>query len=271
MKTKFESMPIHDLNKDFLETFNISGFFKSGKKGGQKAVHFVEIQGMRYAMKLLLASGIDDRTKRELNIYEKFRDLSGIPNIFKIETYEGELVVFEEYIEGDTLLDIIPKYNGDYSLISQLVKNLCEIMRPIWDSGYIHRDIKPANIIIRPDGSPVLLDFGIARDLLDESITATGMQPLSWQFGSPEQYAGKKAQISYRTDFFSLGVLSYFLFHQTLPFGNSKGEIDLKFNNGNESFLINSPCPLTEFFIEAMKFSPAERPRFYDDLIKLLP
>jgi eukaryotic-like serine/threonine-protein kinase len=264
-------MPIHDLNKDFLKVFNISTFFKPEKRGGQKIVHFVETDGKRYAMKLFLASGVDDRTTRELNIYEKFKDLEGIPNIFKIENYEGELVVFEEFIEGDTLLDIAHSYKNQHQKISLLIKSLCEIMKPIWDAEFIHRDIKPANIIIRNSGNPVLLDFGIARDLLDVSITATGLQPLSWQFGSPEQYAGKKSQISYRTDYFSLGAMAYFLYNQSLPFGNSKDEIDYKFNSGNEIFPIEDDCPLKAFFIESMKFSPAERPRLLEDLIKLLP
>jgi len=264
-------MPIHDLNKDFIKAFKIAQFFKPEKRGGQKAVHFVEVEGKRYAMKLLLASGIDDRTKRELNIYEKFKGLDGVPTVFKIETYEGELVVFEEYVEGDTLLDIVTTYQGNHAKVSGLIKSLCDIMKPIWDGGYIHRDIKPANIIIRTDGKPVLLDFGIARDLLDASITATGLQPLSWQFGSPEQYAGRKAQISYRTDYFSLGAMAYVLYHQALPFGKSKDEIDAKFNSGNEVFVIADTCPLKKFFIESMKFSPAERPRLLEDLLKLLP
>ncbi len=264
-------MPIHDLNKDFIKSFKITKFFKPEKRGGQKIVHFVEIDGKRYAMKLLLASGIDERTKRELNIYEKFKGLDGVPTIFKIETYDGELVVFEEYVEGDAVSDIIATYASDHVRVSRLIKSLCDIMKPIWDEGYIHRDIKPANIIIRTNGKPVLLDFGIARDLLDASLTATGLQPLSWQFGSPEQYAGKKAQISYRTDYFSLGAMSYALYHQALPFGNSKDEIDIKFNSGNESFFVADSCPLKSFFIESMKFSPAERPRLLEDLIKLLP
>lgn len=264
-------MPIHDLNKDFIKAFKISNFFKPEKRGGQKAVHFVEVEGKRYAMKLLLASGIDERTKRELNIYEKFKGLDGVPTIFKIETYEGELVVFEEYVEGDSLLDIVASYRGDHAKVGGLIKGLCDIMKPIWDAGYIHRDIKPANIIIRTDGKPVLLDFGIARDLLDASITATGLQPLSWQYGSPEQYSGKKALISYRTDYFSLGVMAYFLYNQALPFGNTKDEIDARFNSGIETLGITTTSPLISFFIEAMKFSPAERPRLLEDLIKLLP
>ncbi len=265
-------MPVHDLNREFLKTFKIDKFFKPEKRGGQKAVHFVEIKGKRYAMKLLLAtSGIDERTKRELNIYEKFKGLEGIPTIFNIEMYEGELVVFEEYIEGDTLSDIVTSYANDHTKVTSLIKSVCDIMQPVWDARLIHRDIKPANIIIKKDGKPVILDFGIARDLLDVSLTATGMQPLSWQFGSPEQYAGRKAHISYRTDYFSLGVLAYFLFHQKLPFGNSKDEVDAKFSSGDESFAVADSNPLRPFLVETMRFSPAERPRRLETVLNLLP
>ncbi|MFO0355675.1 MAG: serine/threonine protein kinase [Sphingobacteriaceae bacterium] len=264
-------MPIHDLNKDFLATFKITGFFKEGKRGGQKAVHFVEAEGTKYAMKLLLASGIDERTKRELDIYNKFKGLDGIPTIYKIESYEGELVVFEEFVEGNCLGDIIGEFKGDSDRINTLIKALCKIMKPIWDGNYIHRDIKPANIMIRGDGTPVLLDFGIARDLLDASITATGLQPLSWQYGAPEQYAGKKDMISYRTDFFSMGVLAYVLYHQHLPFGNSKEQVEAKFQSGDETFKMDPNFKLKDFCTASMRFSAAERPRKLEDLIKLLP
>lgn len=264
-------MAILDLNKDFVTFFKITNFFKPEKRGGQKSVYFVEIEGKLYAMKLLLATGFDERAKRELDIYEKFKGLDGIPTIYKIEIYENELVIFEEYVNGNTLVDIFSTFKGDHIKVSKLIKSLCDILTPIWDEGYIHRDIKPANIIIKPDENPVLLDFGIARDLLDASITATGLQPFSWQFGSPEQYAGKKDHISYRTDFFSLGVLAYFLLFNAFPFGNSKDEVDKKFNSGNETFDCIDACPLKKFFIESMKFSPAERPRLLSDLVILLP
>lgn len=92
----------------------------------------------------------------------------------------------------------------------------------------------------------------------------------SMMFYSPEQYAGDKDKISYRTDFFSLGALAYYLFYQKLPFGNSEEEVSQKFKSKNEAFDIDDGFKLKNFCSETMKFSPAERPRLINDIINLL-
>ena len=146
-------------------------------------------------------------------------------------------------------------------------------MKPFWERtpSIIHRDIKPSNIIIRPSGHPVVIDFGIARDLGDESITDTDQpQPGSWQFAAPEQYAAKKYLISYRTDFFSLGVLAYYLFYNKLPFGTTKETIAEKYNKNYLLYDTIDECKLNPFFMETLKVLPAERPRTPDILLSLL-
>lgn len=255
---------------DFLKHYGIESFFQNEKKGGQKAVHFVVIAGKKQVMKIF-DGGKDQRFEREMKIYEKYKDSDGLPNIYEISEYEGETVVFEEFIEGHTLEDIVDQYAGDDPRIKELMQKLFAILTPIWEDRYVHRDIKPANIIIRPDGTPVLIDFGIARDLGDTSITGTGgLQPGTWKWAAPEQYHGQKDMISYRTDFFSLGVLAYFLYHKELPFGNRADDIDAKFKSGDESCTIAQGCTITDFLTEAMRFKPSHRPKDIQDLVKLL-
>ncbi len=96
------------------------------------------------------------------------------------------------------------------------------------------------------------------------------MQPGTWKWAAPEQYAGQKDMISYRTDFFSIGVIAYYSYYQRLPFGNNAKEIDTKFKSRDESFVTNTDCQLNRFLMEAMKFRPAHRPKNIEDLIKLL-
>lgn len=133
----------------------------------------------------------------------------------------------------------------------------------------MHRDIKPQNIIIKADGSPVILDFGIARDLEDETITPTGFQPFSWPFASPEQYFYKKDQISYRTDFFCLGIIAFYLYTGTLPFGQTKFDIAKAFQDVQKVFSFDDEL-MTVFFNVALKYKAAERPRNIDTYIKSL-
>jgi serine/threonine protein kinase len=255
---------------DFLKFYKINEFFQAEKQGGQKSVYFVIKDGKKQVMKIL--NGVkDQRFEREMKIYEKYKGSNGIPKIYDICEYDGETVVFEEYIEGDTLEDIVEKYFGDEIKIKNLIYALFEILTPIWKDKYVHRDIKPANIIIRPDGTPVILDFGIARDLGETSLTGTGgLQPGTWKWAAPEQFAGQKDMISYRTDFFSLGVLTYFLYHAKLPFGKKPEEIDTKFKSGDESCLIAEKCNMKDFLIEAMRFKASHRPKNIEDLAKLI-
>jgi serine/threonine-protein kinase len=262
-------MAIQTFTADFLKQYEITEFFQNEKKGGQKTVHFPIVNGNKQVLKLF-PGGKDERFDREMEIYEKFKHLNGLPRIITVSEYNGEVVLFEEFIEGHTLVDIIPAYAGNEEMVHALILKICTIMQPIWEDRYVHRDFKPHNIIIKENGDPVIIDFGIARNLGAASITATGWQPKSWMFASPEQYAGDKDKISYRTDFFSLGALAYYLYYQKLPFGNTEAEITQKFQSKKESFDVHDSFKLKNFCIETMKFSPAERPRLITDLLNLL-
>jgi len=255
---------------EFIKNYGIESFFQPDKKGGQKSVHFIVRKGERQVMKIF-DGGKDQRFVREMKIYEKYKGSGNLPAIYEISEYDGETVVFEEFIDGDTLEDITDRFKGDIAKIRELLGKLFAILTPIWKDKFVHRDIKPANIMIRPDGTPVLLDFGIARDLGEDSITVTGgLQPGTWKWAAPEQYAGQKDMISYRTDFFSLGVLTFFLYHNELPFGKKAEDIDVKFKSGDETCSIAPDCTLKDFLIEAMRFKPSQRPKEIEDLIKLI-
>jgi eukaryotic-like serine/threonine-protein kinase len=262
-------MSVHRLDPNFIRDKNISSFFQTAKNGGQKMVYFPVINGEEIVLKFF-PGGKDERFDREMEIYEKFKDHEGIPKIKCVETYGMDLIIFEEYIGGATLVDVLQNYLGASHNIRHLILEIAKIMKPIWEARYVHRDIKPENIIIKPDGKPVIIDFGIARDLGASSITGAGWQPRSWPFASPEQYEGDKDKISYRTDFFSLGVLAFYLFHGTLPFGRNETEISGKFKSKDESFVCRSGFALQNFCEESMRFSPVDRPRFIDDFINLL-
>ncbi len=258
------------LNKEFCDTFGITEIYTSFT-GGQKHVFIVDRKGEKCALKIFKNYG--RREIRELNIYEEFKGIDDIPKIITIEDYGDDKIVFETFIEGDNLKDVYSNYKGDHNKIIDLISHVCNILKPFWERvpPIVHRDIKPSNIIIRPNGVPVLIDFGIARDLGDISITHTGQpQPGSWPFAAPEQYAGRKELISYRTDFFSLGVLSYYLYYNELPFGNQKEKIEKKYNSNNLSYYTTSECKLNPFFDGTFKVLPAERSRTPGMLIKLL-
>ena len=254
------------LTPGLLAHFNISNYRQATSPGGQKTVFIVDIENIQYALKVIHVA--DERFEREVKICQQYNHLKGVPSILRVEKYLSDTIILEEYIEGNDLSEIFSQYKGNDKKILDLIYKVGNILKPIWDDRYVHRDLKPQNIRIRKNGDPVVLDFGIARALDEESITASGSQPLSWLYASPEQYAGKKDLISYRTDFFCLGIIAYYLYTNKLPFGNTKDLISTTFSN--PPFIINSGSKSINAFCNAVfPYSPADRPRKIETFLKL--
>jgi len=88
------------------------------------------------------------------------------------------------------------------------------------EAHLVHRDIKPANIMIDADGQPVVLDFGLARDLEDPGLTATGDVVGTPAYLAPEQLSGDR-EADRRADVYSLGVTLYESLCLERPFGGA--------------------------------------------------
>ena len=111
--------------------------------------------------------------------------------------------MLEEYIEGKRLLDILSSKPLDKKIACRYVSQICDALVFLHSIGIIHRDIKPSNIIIKDDGTAVLIDLSIAR-FINEQETDT--QALGTPgFAAPEQFG--VSQSSKATDIYGLGVL----------------------------------------------------------------
>lgn len=108
----------------------------------------------------------------------------------------------------------------DVMRILTIVHRVCEAVAFMHGEGIIHRDLKPENILIRPDGNPVIMDFGLAaygigksnREILD--VIRPGMGTLHYM--APELYLSDKADC--RTDLYSIGCILYEMLTDRLPF-----------------------------------------------------
>lgn len=84
------------------------------------------------------------------------------------------------------------------------------------ERGVIHCDLSAANVVVRADGEPVIIDFGISKVSWERAGTVTvGPRPLTYEYASPEQYRGEALTV--RTDIYSAGVLLYELLTGVLP------------------------------------------------------
>lgn len=135
----------------------------------------------------------------------------------------GNLYLPMEYIEGQT---IEQKVNSEGTIpMEEAVSLMCKILEAlqyVHDRNRIHRDIKPSNIMIRPDGSICIIDFGIAKDARVGSGNTVGRIIGTDGYMSPEQANG--LNIDRRTDIYSLGCVLYYLL--TGKHAISKGKND---------------------------------------------
>lgn len=117
-----------------------------------------------------------------------------------------------DFIAGKPLSKILQeKGKLSHQETKEIFLQLADGLAAAHKEGVIHRDIKPGNIMIRPDGTPVIIDFGIARQLEDPSMTQTHERVLTLQFASPEQLYGEP--VSPHSDVFSLAATMSFALH----------------------------------------------------------
>jgi serine/threonine protein kinase len=180
-------------------------------EGGQAQVYLAErdYDGLRCALKVLDARVRHDkvfleRFVREYKLLAKL-EIEHVARIYD-QGFAGEHpYIAMEYLPSGTLAariyeGLTPR--GALRIAAQVARAL----DAIHTRGIIHRDLKPANILFRADGRPVIVDFGLAKDLAMDS-TLTGQQRLlaTPRYMSPEQCLGRK--LDERSDLYSLGAI----------------------------------------------------------------
>jgi len=101
----------------------------------------------------------------------------------------------------------------------RIISQIARALDPIHARGIIHRDLKPANILFRSNGEPVLVDFGLARDLgAASTLTIAGQVLATPRYMSPEQCMGRTAD--HRSDLYALGAIFYEMLTGSKLFGS---------------------------------------------------
>jgi TolB-like protein/Tfp pilus assembly protein PilF len=198
-------------------------------RGGMGAVYLAERADEQYHKQVaikLIKRGMDTDSvlrhfRNERQILASF-DHPNIGRLFDGGTANDGLPYFVmEYIEGLPIDEYCAAH--DLSVIERLklFREVCAAVSYAHRRTVIHRDIKMSNILVTSDGTPKLLDFGIAKILqpgagAEALLTMTGMRPMTPEYASPEQVRGESVTIA--SDVYSLGVVLYKLLTGSSPY-----------------------------------------------------
>ena len=200
-------------------------------RGGMGVVYLAEREDeyqKRVAIKIVRAGFGDSLLRRFQHERQILANLDH-PNIAKLldggTTSQGFPYLVMEYIDGEPVTAYCDRHRLPLAARLRLYQSVCAAVHYAHQNLIVHRDLKPANILVMSDGTPKLLDFGIAK-LLDDTdprggLTQTGLHPMTPDYASPEQARG--AAVTTATDVYSLGVILYELVCGTRPYSVASG------------------------------------------------
>ena len=205
-------------------------------QGGMGSVWLAEdtqLDNKQFAIKMLPSILVSNK-----RAYRQLKDEALVamklvhPNIVTLRAFEennGNPFLVMDYIDGETLDDYLAeKGNLSEDEAVKLLKPIAAALDYAHEEGVVHRDVKPANILIRKDGRPFILDFGIAREMQETLTRITGkLSSGTLLYMSPEQLHGaspKPAQ-----DVYSFSALVYECLKGEPPF--CRGQIEYRIDN----------------------------------------
>jgi tetratricopeptide (TPR) repeat protein len=199
--------------------------------------------GRPVAIKVLTAAAEDPdlllRFYREAK-YTGSLHHQNIVTVYELGHQDSVPYLVMEYLEGISLEAMIA--SGRQMAIAEklgIILQVCNGLTYAHKHGLVHRDIKPANIVILEDGTPKIVDFGIAL-LGGSRLTRTGHVVGSLNYMSPEQLSGNM-EVDARTDVYSTGVVLYQLLTGVLPFDGGSTAATLR------KIVTDPPPPLSKY------------------------
>ena len=200
----------------------IDGKYKILNKVGQGGMSVVylamnEKANKQWAIKEVRKDGVKDfeLIKQGLIVEtDMLKKLShpSLPSIVDVIEDDNTFLIVMDYIQGNPLSKTLEEYGAQsQENVVEWAKQLCDVL------GYLHsrkppiiyRDMKPANVMLKPDGSITLIDFGTAREYKSKNIADTTCLG-TIGYAAPEQFGGM-GQTDARTDIYCLGATLYHL------------------------------------------------------------
>ncbi|GIG01069.1 serine/threonine-protein kinase [Catellatospora citrea] len=235
-------------------------------RGGMGEVWNAEdtVLARRVAVKVLLPNlaadpGFAARFRAEAQAMAALSD-PGIVEIYDYGQADGIAYLVMQFVEGESLLSLVRRVGPlEPARAMRLLAQAADAIHAAHLQGIVHRDVKPANLLLRPDGRLALTDFGIARIVAADRLTAAGEIFGTASYLAPEQVTG--ADIGPATDVYALGVVAYEMLTQRRPFtGESPFAVAIQHVNEPPPELPNSvPAPVRTLVMRALAKDPAQR------------
>jgi HEAT repeat protein/predicted Ser/Thr protein kinase len=217
--------PATDLKKLIPEEFNGYHVLKEIARGGMGVVLLADQPSLRrkVAMKLMLPSAESNDPRARERFLREARAMARIKHAYIIQVYEiGEIQGMPwftmEFVEGRTLAELIDDKRIGVNQAVEIHVKVAQALAFAHSQGILHRDLKPGNIMVRHSGDPVLMDFGLVKDVTGESVklSITGTVLGTPAYMSPEQ--AQALALDARADVYSLGAVLYEAVTGHVPF-----------------------------------------------------
>ena len=216
--------------------------------GGMAWVYLAEDlrQGDQVAVKILYPQHSKDllfvqRFNREARLSMTLSQPSPHPNVVRVLDYGADRdthYLVMEYVPGQDLGQLLEQRGPlPWQMALRLAHQVALALKHAHELDIVHRDIKPSNIMLLPDGTARVLDFGIARAQTSPHLTIAGFVG-SPHYTAPEQARGKSVDI--RADIYSLGIVLYRMLSGDLPFQGDTPWVVV------EQHVVAHPLPLSD-------------------------
>ncbi len=178
--------------------------------------------GRELALKLILETVADPEALLRFGREAQAMGRVSHPNLVRIyevgRAPQGPYIA-AELVEGEPLSARL-KREGPLQPMeaARIVEELAGAVEALHQANLLHRDLKPDNVMLRPDGSPVLLDLGVARDESAEQLTRTGQLVGTPAYMSPEQASGATGRVRRSSDVYGLGAVLFAALTGRAPF-----------------------------------------------------
>jgi serine/threonine protein kinase len=139
-----------------------------------------------------------------------------IVTVYEAGQVDGVVFIAMEYLQGKNLADVLDSKALLFEDKIRILAKVLEALHHAHGLDVVHRDIKPSNIHLCSDGTIKLMDFGLARVLVADTLTASGNVLGTPHYASPEQLKGEA--VDRRSDIYSTGVMAYEMLSGRRPF-----------------------------------------------------